>query len=227
MRHRDVPKLVYLANPKSPHAEAYRTMRTNIQYSSVTGSQEFTTLMVTSTEPGEGKTTTVCNLALAMAHAGKKTLLIDADLRRSAVHQVFRLPNACGLANILSEEAEPDECIVSVTDFPLYVLTAGKRLHDPAEVLASGQMGDLLRRLREDFDQILLDAPPVLPVTDAQLLSNQVEGVILVLRSGHVQRQQVLRAKQLLEHVSANLIGVVLNQTHPLTNQTYYYGDDT
>ncbi|UFJ42499.1 CpsD/CapB family tyrosine-protein kinase [Brevibacillus humidisoli] len=227
MRHRDAPKLIYMVNPKSPHAEAYRTLRTNIQYATAGGKKEYRSLIVTSAEPAEGKTTTISNLALALAHAGKKTLLIDADLRKSSIHHVFRLANTNGLTDVLIGEEEPEACIEPVTDYPLYVLTAGRRVANPAEELASSRMHSLIKRWQEEYDIVLLDTPPVLPVTDAQLLSSQVDAVILVLRSGHIHRQKAIKAKQLLEHVSANLIGTVLNQKQRShLNDTYYYGDD-
>lgn len=225
MKREKIPKLVYLVNPSSPFAEAYRTLRTNIQYARVT--KPFRSLMVTSADPNEGKTTTVANLALAMAQSGNKVLLVDADLRKPTIHKIFRLPNELGLTNLLVQDREIEDIVHNMKDFTLDIVTAGPKLPNPAELLGSQRMAELLKRFERRYDMVLIDTPPVLLVTDGQLLAGHAEAVLMVLKCGKVSRAKLKKAKLLLEHVGANLIGTVLNHKKiDMSHEAYYYGED-
>ncbi|WP_027308873.1 CpsD/CapB family tyrosine-protein kinase [Caloramator sp. ALD01] len=215
-------------NPKSPISESYRTLRTNIQFSSF--DKDIKTIVVTSSAPGEGKSTTVGNLALVMAQSGKKVLLIDADLRKPTVHKKFKLSNQTGLTNILIEDKNPFEVIQKYSD-NLYILTSGILPPNPAEVVASNKLKNFINEMKNHFDYILLDSPPVIAVTDAQILSSFLDGVILVVSSGEAEKELVKKAKDLLDKVNANIIGVVLNKLELKSRKGYgyyyyYYGEE-
>lgn len=226
----DKQELVTITHPKSPIAEAYRTLRTNIQFSSFDKSVK--TVTVTSSGPGEGKSTVASNLAVVTAQSGKKTLLIDCDQRRSRLHKVFGLSNMVGLSNMLAGEvAFPD--VVQQTEIDnLYILTAGTRPPNPSELLASEKMKSFIHTMREEFDYVIMDTPPVLIVTDAQLLADYTDGYLLVVSSGAVDRNAAAKSKELLENVNAKLLGVVLNNLEISEKgyygyyYHYYYGTD-
>lgn len=213
-------RLLYLNDPKSAFAEAYRTLRTNIRYSTV--NRELRTLMITSSAAGEGKTTTAANLALAMAQEGQRVLLIDGDLRHPSLHRFFSISNEVGLTDLLIRTQETGAVIRRFPKAGLDVITAGGLPPNPAELLGSERMGELLRQFHGEYDIVLLDSPPILPVTDGQLLSRLVDGVLLVLRAGEVRREHAKKAKHLLDHVGANVIGAVLNGKK-LDLSTYEY----
>ncbi|SHE82216.1 CpsD/CapB family tyrosine-protein kinase [Caloramator proteoclasticus] len=215
-------------NPKSPISESYRTLRTNIQFSSF--DKDIKTIVVTSSAPGEGKSTTIGNLALVMAQSGKRVLLIDADLRKPTVHKKFKLSNQTGLTNILIEDKNPFEVIQKYSD-NLYILTSGILPPNPAEVVASNKLRNFINEMKNHFDYILLDSPPVIAVTDAQILSSFLDGVILVVSSGEAEKELVKKAKDLLDKVNANIIGVVLNKLELKSRKGYgyyyyYYGEE-
>jgi capsular exopolysaccharide synthesis family protein len=215
-------------NPKSPISESYRTLRTNIQFSSF--DKDIKTIVVTSSAPGEGKSTTVGNLALVMAQSGKRVLLIDADLRKPTVHKKFKLSNQTGLTNILIEDKNPFEVIQKYSD-NLYILTSGILPPNPAEVVASNKLRNFINEMKNHFDYILLDSPPVIAVTDAQILSSFLDGVILVVSSGEAEKELVKKSKDLLDKVNANIIGVVLNKLELKSRKGYgyyyyYYGEE-
>ncbi|TDT46093.1 CpsD/CapB family tyrosine-protein kinase [Fonticella tunisiensis] len=217
--------LVVEKNPRSPVSEAYRTLRTNIQFASF--DRDIQIILVTSSGPGEGKSTTSANLALTIAQAGKSVLLIDCDLRRPNLHRKFRLSNAVGLSNLLVEDLEPVQALQMYMD-KLYILTSGTIPPNPAEMLASRKMKSFLEMMRREFDYIILDTPPVNAVTDAQLLSTMADGVLLVISSGEAEREAADRAKDLLNRVNANILGVVLNKVDISSRRGYgyyYYGD--
>jgi len=213
--------LISYENPKSPIAEAYRTLRTNIHFAGV--QKEIHTLMVTSSGPGEGKSTTIANLGIVTAQAGKRVLLIDADLRKPTVHRTFGLSNRAGLTNILIGEAKPADLVHEVMQPGLEIMTSGPIPPNPAELLSSQRMHDLLEQLKDVYDMVLVDAPPILAVTDSQLLSTYADGVLLVLGSGKVLRDHAKKAKALLDHVGANVIGTVLNNKKVDSESYYYY----
>ena len=201
--------IITLRDPRSPVAEAYRALRTNIQFSSLDANLR--TLLVTSTGAGEGKSTTLANLAVVMAEGGGRVLAVDCDLRRASLHTLFGLDNARGLTNLfLTEGAGP--LPVQDTAVPtLQVLTSGPLPPNPSQLLGSHAMGRVLDVLREAADVVLFDAPPLLAVTDATLLATRMDGVLLVVDAGATRRDLARRARAQLEKVNARLLGVVLN----------------
>ena len=192
---------------KSPISETYRTLRTNIQFTALDTEEKV--LLVTSAGMGEGKSTTIANLAVSIAESGKKVLLIDCDMRRPTIHKIFRLSNQKGISDYLIGQVALGEVIHSVEEF-LHILTSGTIPPNPSELLGSKSMERFLNEMRKEYDYILLDAPPVMAVTDAQVLSTLSNGVILVVASGKAQRELAKRSKELLETVGAKIVGAVL-----------------
>ncbi|WP_026298180.1 CpsD/CapB family tyrosine-protein kinase [Cohnella laeviribosi] len=213
--------LITHTNPRSPISEAYRSLRTNVDFSSV--DQKMQVIMVTSAGPGEGKSTTIGNLAVAYAQAERKVLLIDADMRKPIEHHTFEVSNRRGLSSILSQQCTVDEAIQPTKIPGLSVITSGPIPPNPAEMVASQRMSNLIDELRRRFDVILIDSPPTLAVTDAQLLSTRCDGVVLVLDQGKVKREIALKAKEGLVKVGAKLLGVVLNNVKRKKSEGYYY----
>lgn len=206
--------------PKSIAAESYRTLRTNIQYSSF--DKEYKVIMVTSSEPGEGKSTTAGNLALCLAQGEKKVILIDCDLRKPSLHKKFRISNLMGLSDVLIGKEELKSAIHRYNK-NLVVLTSGKVPPNPSEMLSSKSMNALLEVLKESFDYVILDTPPVQAVTDSQILSTKADGTILVIKSEKTKKDSVQNAINLLRKVNANIIGSVLNGVDNSRNKYYYY----
>lgn len=219
-------QLIVQREPKSPVSESYRTLRTNIQFASF--DKDLQVIVVTSSGPGEGKSTTSGNLALTMAEAGKKVLLVDCDMRRPSLHKKFKVSNLSGLSNMLIEDIDIYEASKNIVD-NLFLLTAGTIPPNPSEMLASKRMRGFLELMKKNFDYIILDSPPVIAVTDAQILSTMSDGVLLVISSGEAEREAAARAKLLLENVKANIIGAVLNKVDVKSRKHYgsyyYYGD--
>lgn len=205
-----IDNLISISNPKSPVAEAYRTLRTNIQFSSF--DKELKSILITSSGPGEGKTTTICNLAVAMAQSGNKILLIDCDLRKSTVHKVFGLNNKSGLTNILAQRLSCQEVVQKTVVAGLDILTSGPKPPNPAELVGSNTMKEFISQMTKEYDRVLIDAPPVGIVTDAALLSTIADGTILVVAAGQVNIEAAQRSKSLLQKVNANILGVLLNK---------------
>ena len=207
--------------PKSPIAEQFRTIRTNIQFSSV--DEELQTMIVTSSGPAEGKSTTTANMAVVFAQQGKRVLLIDADLRKPTVHYTFRTENHIGLSNVLTRQASLEEAVTVTAQDKLWVLPSGPIPPNPSELLGSKGMQTLLEQAKDDYDVIILDTPPVLAVTDAQVLANLADGVVLVVSSGKTEIDAAKKAKELLESAKAKILGVVLNNKKVQDSQYYYY----
>lgn len=205
---------------KSPISETYRTLRTNIQFTALDTKEKI--LLVTSAGMGEGKSTTISNLAFAVAETGKKVLLIDCDMRRPTIHKVFKISNIKGMSDYLIGEVPLDKVIASVEP-NLDILTSGTIPPNPSELLGSKSMEKFLNDMRKEYDYILLDAPPVMAVTDAQILSTLSSGVILVVASGKAQRELAKRSKELLEAVGANIVGAVLTCIDVKSSQYAYY----
>ena len=199
---------VVVRSPRSVAAEAYRTLRANLQFTSL--DREVRTILVTSAGEGDGKTTVVANLGVALAESGKRVLLVDADLRRPGVHRLFDLPLTPGLSNLLLEE-EPDLAPVATAVPGLFVLPAGDPPPNPGEFVASARLTRLLGRARANFDYVLIDTPPVSLVADAAVLAPATDGVLLVVSAGRTKRDLARRAKEQLDNVGAHLLGVVLN----------------
>jgi len=213
--------LITALNPKSPISEQYRTIRTNIQFSSV--DHEIRSIMITSTGPGEGKSTTAANLAVVFAQQGKQVLLIDADLRKPTVHYTFRLQNIHGLTSVLLRNATLQEA-VSISEIDhLDVLTSGPIPPNPAELLSSRSMVELLKEAYDQYDIVLIDSPPLLAVADAQILANQVDASIMVVASGKTEREAALKGKESLLSAKSKLLGVVLNGKPQKDSHYYYY----
>jgi capsular exopolysaccharide synthesis family protein len=218
--------LIVLEKAKSPAAEAFRTLRTNIQFSKVTGGLR--SLMITSPGPQEGKSTVAANTAAVMAQTGKKTIIIDCDLRKPVQHHVFNKPNR-GLADYLMEEATIEQFIQTTIIENLFLLTSGTVPPNPSELLGSAKMMELLVHLKSYYDFLILDLPPVIAVTDASVLASQVDGIALVVRAGVSRPEMVRRAKELLLHAHGNLLGVILNRVEVAKGYSryyYYYGSD-
>lgn len=220
MRRQKRKHMVCLEEPKSPIAEAYRTLRSNIQFAGFNKDQRV--LLVTSADPGEGKTTTIVNLGIVMSQANQKVLLIDADMRKPSLHKRFLLINEeIGLSNLLIKQVEIGEVIQRDEESGLDVIPAGSIPPNPAELLHSQQMSKILEHVKQEYDYVLLDSPPLLPVTDAQVISRYVDGVLLVISSGSVQRAHVKKAVSLLEMAGANVIGSILNNKKMAVNHYY------
>lgn len=217
--------LVVEREPKSPSAEAYRTLRTNIQFSNI--DSDIKSLLVTSPVAGEGKSITAANLAITISQIGKKVLLIDCDMRRPSVHKMFDISNEVGLTNMLKEELKFERVVYKVSS-NLNILTCGTIPLNPSEVLSSQRMKKFLQEAVNEYDYIILDTPPVIAVTDAQILSTMVEGVLMVINSTVTSKEACKKAKSLLKAVNANIIGVVLNKVKREKKSYYeYYEEET
>lgn len=206
--------------PKSIAAESYRTLRTNIQYSSF--DEDYKVIVVTSSEPGEGKSTTAGNLALSLAQGEKKVILIDCDLRKPSLHKKFKLSNTVGLSDVIVEKASVPNVGYKYNN-NLTILTSGKVPPNPAEMLGSKSMTALIEALKKVFDYVILDTPPVQAVADAQILATKADGVILVIRAEKTKKDSVHNSLGLLKKVKANIIGTVLNGLEANSNNYYYY----
>ncbi|MBP1915432.1 capsular exopolysaccharide synthesis family protein [Lederbergia galactosidilyticus] len=216
-------KLVAKANPKSPISEQYRTIRTNIEFSAV--DEEIRTLMVTSSGPAEGKSTTTANLAVVFAQQGKKVLIVDADMRKPTVHYTFGVTNTIGLTNVLTRQATLEDAARSTDVENLHVLSSGPIPPNPAELLGSKGMQLFFEKGKELYDMVIFDTPPVLAVTDAQILANKCDGTVLVVASGKTELESAQKTKELLAAAQAKLLGVVLNNKKmEKTDYYYYYG---
>lgn len=213
--------LIVAHQPRHPIAESYRRLRTNLRFSSV--NEPLRILLVTSAAPAEGKTTTAANLAVAVAQAGHKVVLVDADLRKPQLHKLFGLSKSPGLTDALLSEAEVT-FFIRETQIPnLQMITSGTIPPNPAELLGSQPMQRLLQQLQQTADLVIVDAPPLLAVTDAQVLVNHVQGVLLVVNAGSTSRAMLSSAAAALMQVEARLIGVVLNQLVRSPRSYYYY----
>jgi protein-tyrosine kinase len=213
--------LITFYSPRAAISEQYRTIRTNIEFSSV--DETIKTILVTSSGPEEGKSTTVANLAVVFAQQGKKVLLIDADLRKPTVHYTFQLDNLNGLTNVLTKQSNLEKAANNTHVENLTVLSSGPIPPNPAELLGSKAMEDLLELAKQEFDIVIFDTPPVLAVTDAQILANKCDGTILVVNSGQTEIEPAVKAKEMLLSSKGKLLGVVLNQKNANDSQYYYY----
>ncbi|WP_308638429.1 CpsD/CapB family tyrosine-protein kinase [Paenibacillus silvisoli] len=213
--------LITAINPKSIVSEAYRTLRTNIQFSAI--DRQMKVLMVASATVGEGKTTTVTNLAVTYAQEGKKVLLIDADLRNPSLHLVFQLTNRIGLTSAFLHQQSLTDVIGETNIDNLFVLTSGPVPPNSSEILGSQRMQFLLEELKNMYDVILFDTPPVLPVADSLIVSSYCDGVVLVVHAGKTKKEIVKKAKASLDHVKARILGVVLNNNERSKNEGRYY----
>lgn len=212
-------RLVALRDPRSPAAEAYRTLRTNIQFSSL--DKPLRTILATSTAPDEGKSTTLANLAVTVAQAEQRVILVDCDLRRPTLHALFGVPNDVGLTSLMLQESAA--LPLKRTDVPgLSLLPSGPLPPRPADILGSRRMEAVIATLLEQADMVLFDTPPITAVTDAAVLATKVDGVLLVFRSGATRRDRAREARALLEKVNAHIVGVVLTDVRAERDQYSY-----
>lgn len=206
--------------PQSVQAEAYRSLRTNIQYSSF--DKEIKVILVTSSNPGEGKTTTVGNLALSLAQDNKKVLIIDCDLRKPVMHKHFKISNEKGLSEVLLGKEEISSTLYRYSD-NLDILTTGKIPPNPSEMLDSHLMQRLLEELRERYDYVVLDTAPIQAVTDGKILATKADGTILVVRAEVTKGESVAQTIKDLKNVNAKIIGTILNDVDTKRKNYYCY----
>ncbi|MCQ2001773.1 polysaccharide biosynthesis tyrosine autokinase [Arthrobacter zhaoxinii] len=209
------------AAPQSPRAESFRQIRTNLQFANVDSNSN--TILVTSSLPGEGKSTTATNMAIAMAQAGQRVVLIDADLRRPMVATYLGLESGAGLTTALIGTADVEDLLQPWGEDDLYVLTSGQIPPNPSELLGSEAMSKMITRLSDEFDAVIVDAPPLIPVTDSTVLAQKVSGVVLVVASGKIQSRDLEKSLSSLELVKANLLGTVLNMLPSKGPDAYAY----
>jgi len=215
-------ELITIAESRSPISEAYRTLRTNLDFAGL--DRALKTLVVTSAGVSEGKSTTLANLAIVSAQAGRRVILVDADLRRPTLHQVFGLANDAGLTTMMMDDAALASPPLNQTGVDgLSVLTSGPLPPNPAEVMGSRRMEEIIAALAERADQVLFDTPPVVAVTDAAVLATKVDGVVLVISAGHTRRDHARTAIQRLEQINARLVGAVLTNVQVDTGLKGYY----
>lgn len=213
-------KLVVSISPQSPIAEQFRSIRTSIEF--MAEEMEMKTIVVTSSEQNSGKSLTSANLSIAFAQKGLKTLLIDADLRNPTIKYFFDLPLKRGLSSIIKRKNAFEDVICETNQENLYVLPPGFVVPNPADMLGSQQMEELLFTLRESFDQIIIDTPPILVATDAAVVSTFADGILLVIRSGKTSKQHAKKAIRLMHQSSTPIIGTVLNDVKMSKNDYYY-----
>ncbi len=216
-------QLISWSQTKAPETEAYRTLRTNIQFSSV--DKPIRTLLLTSSGPSEGKSTTAANLAVVMAQTGQKVILVDADLRRPVIHKVFGVPNNVGTTTALLAGQDVDlAAYLQPTEIEdLRVLTSGPIPPNPSELLGSHRMAHLIEQLSQLADLVIFDTPPVLVVTDASVLGRQVDGVLLVADAGGTREQALAQTVDELRKTGVNILGIALNRLDSRSRGYYYY----
>ncbi|MTI72000.1 MAG: polysaccharide biosynthesis tyrosine autokinase [Firmicutes bacterium] len=227
---REDRKIIVYENPKSPVSEAYRTLRTNIKFSNI--DKKIKVIVITSPSSGEGKSTTAVNLATTMAQNGKKVLLIDSDLRKPTIHKHFKISNDKGLISCLLEDIDYERIIFSTVISGFDVLTSGRVPPNPSELMDSKKMRGFINSVKKEYDLVIIDTPPVGMVTDATVLSTVTDGVLLVFETGETIIKVSQNAKNLLDKVKANVLGVVLNKIpvkegyYKYYYNNYYYQED-
>lgn len=214
--------LIVQADPRSPRAESFRTLRTNLQFLNTEGTSR--SFVVTSSVPAEGKSTTAANLAIALADAGGRVLVVDADLRRPKLAEYMGLEGAVGLTDVLIGRAELLDVIQPWGKGSLYVLPAGKIPPNPSELLGSPTMVNLIALFEKEFDYVLFDAPPLLPVTDAAILGKSVGGALVVVSAGHTHKNQLKGAVAALQNVDARIAGFIVTMLPTRGPDAYGYG---
>jgi tyrosine-protein kinase len=213
---------VSMSGPRSPAAEAYRSLRTNIQFSAL--DRPLKKILVASSIPAEGKSTVAANLAVVMAQAGLKVILVDGDLRRPTLHRLFNTTNAFGLSHLVMRPTRNLDGALTPTGVPnLSLVTTGPLPPNPAEMLASKKMAGLLEQMASEADVVIIDSPPISAVTDATVLSGRVDGVVLVVQPGVTRMAHALHAKEQLERAGAAVLGVALNRVSARHSGSYYY----
>lgn len=215
-------QLITYDQPKSPVAEQFRNIRTNIEFAAV--DKDIRSLVVTSANPSEGKTTTTGNMAVVFAQQGKKVLLVDADLRKPAMHHMFQADNIFGLTNVLTRSESFGRCVQTTNVENLHFLPCGPIPPNPAELLGSNAMNEFLEQVYNMYDLVVFDLPPILPVSDAQIMANQCDASVLVVRSESTEKEAAVKAKGLLASTQGKLLGVILNDREREQSLYYYYG---
>ena len=213
--------LVTVTHPKDPISEAYKAIRTNLMFNSL--DRKLRTIVVSSTMPGEGKTITACNLAVTLAQAGNRVILVDADFRRPELHRVFHRSRNEGLGNFILGEVDESEMLLTTVVPNLRILCSGLTPPNPSELLGSARMAATIEKLKTAADIIVFDTPPVGAVTDATVLAARTDGMILVVERGRTPVDGILQAKARLDAVGANILGVVLNKVRSGDAGSYYY----
>ena len=217
--------LISLMDPSSPIAEQYRTIRTNIQFAS-SADRQVQSLVVTSSGPSEGKSLTSANLAVVFAQAGSKVLLVDADMRKPTIYKTFQLNNNSGLSTVLSTGASVAETAQKTPVENLSVLTNGPKPPNPSELLGSTKMDQIMTEMQGEYDIIIFDMPPVVTVTDAQIMASKADGSLLVVRENWTRKDALNQAKESLALVNARVLGVVYNGAEHNKDKAYYYYSD-
>lgn len=215
-------KLITITETKSYILEQFRTIRTNITYSMPYA--EMKTILITSSTPGEGKSTNAANLGIVFAQEGKRVLIIDGELRKPTLHHTFKTFNKVGLSNLLEKKAAVYEAVQETFVVGLNVITSGPIPINSAELLSSRMLDILLLELKKDYDIIIIDSPPLLSVADAQIMANKCDGAILILNIGVVDKRAVQKANTILSGCSTKILGVVLNK-HKTPSHYNYYGE--
>lgn len=220
-----VDMLITLLEPRSPAAESYRMLRTNLQYSSV--DNPLRTLMITSANPEEGKSVTAANIAIVMAQSGKRTILVDADMRRPQQELLFNLKSRIGLTSLLTDpQIQPSDALLATSVENLKIILAGTQPPNPSELLGSKRMSTLIEKLTSEAEVVIFDSPPVMAVSDATVLAPHVDGTLLVIDSGKTRRGAARQSADALNAVGARLLGAVLNRAPAQSRRyAYYYTD--
>lgn len=219
-----VPPLITALRPSSVISEQFRTLRTNIQFAMV--DSDLKTISVTSATPDAGKSTVSANLAVTFASQEKKVLLVDADMRKPTVHKIFGVKNTNGLTSLLTHQSSKvEEYVIGTPTDNLFIMPSGPIPPNPAELLGTNRMSEIINEMKQYFDLIIFDTPPTLAVTDSQVMATKVDGTIVVMRYGFVKKEQVIKTKELLEKVDAKILGAVLNRAEVNGDNYYYYGE--
>ncbi|CAI3340980.1 CpsD/CapB family tyrosine-protein kinase [Enterococcus cecorum] len=217
--------LITLLNPNSPISEQYRTVRTNLQFA-VAGDQPLRSMAVVSSGPGEGKSTSSANLAVVFAQAGRRVLLVDADMRKATVHKTFGLSNEVGLSNLVSGQQSASSVIQPSGVDNLSVMTAGPIPPNPAELLNSHRMNVVIEELYQMFDLIVFDLPPVMTVADGLIMASKTDGTVVVIREGVTRKDSIIEAKNRLIQAKARILGVIYNGVEQMNESSYYFYSD-
>ncbi|XBG79092.1 CpsD/CapB family tyrosine-protein kinase [Enterococcus cecorum] len=217
--------LITLLNPNSSISEQYRTVRTNLQFA-VAGDQPLRSMAVVSSGPGEGKSTSSANLAVVFAQAGRRVLLVDADMRKATVHKTFGLSNEVGLSNLVSGKQSASSVIQPSGVDNLSVMTVGPTPPNPAELLNSHRMNVVIEELYQMFDLIVFDLPPVMTVADGLIMASKTDGTVVVIREGVTRKDSIIEAKNRLIQAKARILGVIYNGVEQMNESSYYYYSD-
>lgn len=217
--------LITLLNPNSSISEQYRTVRANLQFA-VAGDQPLRSMAVVSSGPGEGKSTSSANLAVVFAQAGRRVLLVDADMRKATVHKTFGLSNEVGLSNLVSGQQSASSVIQPSGVDNLSVMTAGPTPPNPAELLNSHRMNVVIEELYQMFDLIVFDLPPVMTVADGLIMASKTDGTVVVICEGVTRKDSIIEAKNRLIQAKARILGVIYNGVEQMNESSYYYYSD-